>query len=324
MNTWIFQGNPNRFNINDYLRNEKTIYWSLRQEHYRKVITAGDTVYVWRADGGAKGSGGVVARGVVLGEPKSMVEPSQYWYEEPNDEEVLKVPITVSEQRVDGSYLNRLDLKDHEVLQSLRIHSIRNNTNYLLTDDQAEALEELWAATSPADIVYFPPLEPKKRSREYDSYSEELKLQVVYEYLFHGNTHRKPDSKISPEIEYVEIILSDNLTLVFEDLKGTQFKFIYDKKINGSFVLASRFTDDFIRGDIAHLAANAREKGLGNRTSPWSIYKVVEKSDFLRWYDTLPGPGSKENPHIQHHVFATSEIIYEILSEYEPKIEIIS
>ncbi|WP_366163077.1 hypothetical protein ABXS71_08600 [Bacillus infantis] len=134
----------------------------------------------------------------------------------------------------------------------------------------------------------------------------------------------RPHNKIMGEMEYVEIILSNNLTLIFEDIKGTKIKFIYDKNINGSVVWASRFTDDFIRGDISHLTADARERGLGSRTSPWSLYKAVDNSDFLQWYDTLPGPGSKEYPHIQHHVFATSEILYEILSEYEPKIEIIS
>jgi 5-methylcytosine-specific restriction enzyme A len=167
------------------------------------MISAGDTVYVWRADGGVKGSGGVVARGVVAGEPISMAEPSQYWYEEPNDEEVLKVPITVSEQRVDGSYLNRLDLKDHEVLQSLRIHSIRKNTNYLLTKEQAEALQELWAAAGPAEIVYFPHWNQRSVIESMRATVKILKLQVVYEYLFHGNTHRWIDREtLGLDVEY--------------------------------------------------------------------------------------------------------------------------
>jgi hypothetical protein len=79
--------------------------WSSCEVLYSKASSLEESRYMT-----VKGSGGVVAKGVVAGEPVSMFEPSQYWYEEPNDEEVLKVPITASEQRVDGSYLNRLDL----------------------------------------------------------------------------------------------------------------------------------------------------------------------------------------------------------------------
>jgi len=58
---WIFQGNPNRFDVDDYLsRYTQLIYW--RTNRYAKDISLGDTVFIWRAgtDAGAIAVGHVV------------------------------------------------------------------------------------------------------------------------------------------------------------------------------------------------------------------------------------------------------------------------
>lgn len=41
-----------------------------------------------------------------------------------------------------------------------------------------------------------PPLEPKIRSREYDGYSETIRDRIVFNYLFHSQTHRWLDEHI--------------------------------------------------------------------------------------------------------------------------------
>ncbi|MGG0937006.1 HNH endonuclease [Brevibacillus centrosporus] len=41
-----------------------------------------------------------------------------------------------------------------------------------------------------------PPLEPKTRSREYESYSQTIQDRIVFEYLFHSRTHRWLDEQI--------------------------------------------------------------------------------------------------------------------------------
>lgn len=50
-NTWIFQGNPNVFDIDNYVRNHRFIWWSLRQEHFSDTIEINDEVFLWRSDG---------------------------------------------------------------------------------------------------------------------------------------------------------------------------------------------------------------------------------------------------------------------------------
>lgn len=57
MSTWIFQGNPTRFNIDEYILENETILWSIRQEHLAKHIKIDDEVFIWRSDGDRKGSG---------------------------------------------------------------------------------------------------------------------------------------------------------------------------------------------------------------------------------------------------------------------------
>jgi 5-methylcytosine-specific restriction enzyme A len=60
INIWIFQGNPNVFDIDNYVQDNKFIWWSLRQEHFADEFNINDKVFLWKSDGGKKGTGGVV------------------------------------------------------------------------------------------------------------------------------------------------------------------------------------------------------------------------------------------------------------------------
>ena len=58
---WIFQGNPQKFDVDDYLaRYPELIYW--RVPRYQSEIVVGDRVFIWRAGS----ESGVVASGVVV------------------------------------------------------------------------------------------------------------------------------------------------------------------------------------------------------------------------------------------------------------------
>lgn len=207
MKTWIFQGNPNRFNVDEYLRENKDIVWSIRQEHYVKDILIGDTVYIWRSEAGRRGYGGIVARATVTGLPVSRKDvTSDYWVTPSDANEVLpRVPMHVEELALEGNHLSREHLKKHPTLSDLLILKMSNNTNYLLSKTQAEALLLQW---NDSVNLYnngnreIPLPDPVSRKREYMSYSEQLRNKVVYEYLFNGNTHRWIDEhtlKLDPE-----------------------------------------------------------------------------------------------------------------------------
>ena len=76
MSTWIFQGNPKLFHMDEYLsaRQHQQIVWSVRQKHFLRTISVGDEVYIWRADGRGKGTGGIVAKGMITSTPRDMLD----------------------------------------------------------------------------------------------------------------------------------------------------------------------------------------------------------------------------------------------------------
>jgi hypothetical protein len=63
--TWIFQENPDRFDIDGYLTfAPRRIAWLVNQ--YRKGVLPGDQVFLWRARGsGSSGPSGVIAECLV-------------------------------------------------------------------------------------------------------------------------------------------------------------------------------------------------------------------------------------------------------------------
>ena len=61
MKGWIFQGNPTKFKIDDYLLLRNEIHWLVRPEGYAKRIEPGDIAFIWRSDGPRRDTGGLVA-----------------------------------------------------------------------------------------------------------------------------------------------------------------------------------------------------------------------------------------------------------------------
>lgn len=144
VNTWIFQGNPRHFRINDYLRDTTSIMWSLNQEHYQNVIQIGDIVYIWRSDGGQRGTGGIIAKGRVTGLPVSNDDPSPYWNNSDGQEKRLRVPIQIENCMLDDGFIKRQELLEHTTLNNLLILRMSNQTNYLVSKEQAIILNNLW------------------------------------------------------------------------------------------------------------------------------------------------------------------------------------
>ncbi len=146
MNTWIFQGNPTRFDVDNYLLENEIIWWSIRQAHFADVIELGDEVFIWRSDGTNKGSGGIVARTRVVDLPQEYMdeeESAAYWYEDAPTEPYLAVELKVLEVAVEHG-IKRLELQEHDVLSDLLILRLRQKTNYLVDAEHALHLQQLW------------------------------------------------------------------------------------------------------------------------------------------------------------------------------------
>lgn len=153
-NTWIFQGNPQRFMINEYLIENEQIWWTVNQEHYLNDMGLNDQVFIWRSDGGEKGTGGIVARGLICGEPKRVKSHPTYWLKDngnSEDKAKLQIPIKLLEVQVSGNYLKRTSLLNHPLLKDLLVLKVANSTNYKVELHHAIVLQELWMATFKAN-----------------------------------------------------------------------------------------------------------------------------------------------------------------------------
>ncbi|WP_218013519.1 EVE domain-containing protein [Priestia aryabhattai] len=211
MNTWIFQGNPTRFNVDGYILENKTIWWSIRQKHLAEHIQLGDEVFIWRSDGDNKGSGGIVSRTEVIILPQDYTnddESAAYWYEDVSDKSYLAIKLRVLEVDVEVG-INRIELTEHPKLKDLMILRLRQNTNYLVDEKHKTYLKHLWYsryAGNAEDITtrfplnendyVLPSLDSNGRVREYNFYSDELKGQVIYEHLINNKTHRWMDINV--------------------------------------------------------------------------------------------------------------------------------
>lgn len=143
MNTWIFQGNPNKFKIVEYLTDYEEFWWSIRQKHFIEDIQIGDIVYIWLADGGKPGTGGILARSEVIEEPiMYLPDENKYWIEPPHNPYYaarLKILEFDSE-----NMLFKSELRSNNLLENLLIFRMANQTNYLLSVEYSQAIDQLW------------------------------------------------------------------------------------------------------------------------------------------------------------------------------------
>ena len=147
MTVWIFQVNPKWFNIDEYLRTRKKIFWEINQTYLIGDISIGDTVFIWRADGGNPKSGGIVGKGTIISLPKEMEDDApELWIEGPPETPKQCVQIELSEVRLkeNEGMLKRGLLKNLNDLKDMYILRFYQRTNYKLEPHQAERIQQMW------------------------------------------------------------------------------------------------------------------------------------------------------------------------------------
>ena len=156
MTTWIFQGNPDEYEINKYLLIDKDIIWDVRQKHFQDKILGGDRVFIWRSKGssGDESSCGVVAKGKILCKPEELPDEDEHLYvERPANYKYTnwRVKIRLDEIRLNGNIgmLRKIShIRSDNVLKEMRIMNLFNETNYELSKIEAEVLDKLWESRS--------------------------------------------------------------------------------------------------------------------------------------------------------------------------------
>ena len=172
--TWIFQGNPDIFNVNAYLEEQfaaaKPINWVVRQ--HRSKVKTWDLVYIWRSAGKLRAESGVVARAVVLTDPEVLPDDREdLWTDELPTEE-LRVQLKLEDVRL-GSNEGMLladSFTSDPTLSQMRILKMRSETNYLLSAEESLRLNQLWGV--PAEL-------PSLNLSE-DAFSEGKKIERIH------------------------------------------------------------------------------------------------------------------------------------------------
>jgi MoxR-like ATPase/predicted RNA-binding protein with PUA-like domain len=136
---WIFQANPDKYDIDRALRELPAIEWTVRQ--YTNRVHAGDRVYLWRSGSEA----GVVGVGRIEDEPTDRLpDPAEDSYYLKREEFTNAEPrVRIDIERVLKQPLLRSDLREDPVLGELMILRFANATVYDLTPEQDARLREL-------------------------------------------------------------------------------------------------------------------------------------------------------------------------------------
>jgi hypothetical protein len=146
---FILQGNPEKFNIDEYLSNNIDIFWTASR--YASEMSLGDIVTIWRSGQDA----GAVARGTINVLPQTIkqLKESEYlgedlWRDNNEPEETKKVGVELDGFRLSSNegMLTREELKQDDTLRDALIIKSPQGTVFKLTENEATRINELWNA----------------------------------------------------------------------------------------------------------------------------------------------------------------------------------
>ncbi|MCC6178374.1 MAG: EVE domain-containing protein, partial [Chloroflexi bacterium] len=157
---WIFQGDPNQFDIEAAVRELPQIFWGVRQ--HGDKIRAGDRVYFWISGPDA----GIVAVGTILADPgdREPAEAEQRFYRDTDRFQGTHRQVPVRIDDVLPERIRRTELREHQVLRNLTILQLAQGTNFIVRPDQAAALQALIAERLPAMSAPVADQPPAKRN----------------------------------------------------------------------------------------------------------------------------------------------------------------
>jgi predicted HNH restriction endonuclease len=146
---WLFQANPDRFDIDGYLANNKDIVWTVKQ--HVELMRPGQAVYLWRNEGKSKAVPGIVALCVLTSPPMMREEDAAslaFWRDAdvPNDER-KRVSLRVIDHATPKRVVKAKWLVEDPTCQDLPNFRMRQHVNYPLTVAHANRLGRLWSRT---------------------------------------------------------------------------------------------------------------------------------------------------------------------------------
>ena len=146
---WIFQGNPKRFDIDDYLSRYSYIYWSAPR--YQADLQVGEPCMIWRSGASA----GAIAIGRIAEAPQPITSVNfadclgeDLWRSEDDSPSTVKVGIEINDVRLDeeAGYIPRNVFLDNPVLADTHIIKSPQGTVFKLKKNEARESFSIWNA----------------------------------------------------------------------------------------------------------------------------------------------------------------------------------
>ena len=148
---FVFQGNPNKFDIDDYLTRYPNIYWSVPR--LGREIRIGDQIFIWRSGASA----GAVALGRITDLPteiRNINYPealgNDLWRSGLDEPTTIKAGISIDEVRlsIEDGMVTREVCKNDPILKQNAIITNPQGTVFRLSDDEFTRFYELWNSSN--------------------------------------------------------------------------------------------------------------------------------------------------------------------------------
>jgi HNH endonuclease/EVE domain len=151
MRTWIFQSNPDDYDIDGYLASRPPeVVWLVTR--YASEITPGDRVYLWRNQGKQQALAGIIAEAIVTTAPSLRGEDHygiRFWRAPdtrattPRDRAAMRLIKVASNREI----IRRDWCVEDPVLSELPNLRMQAGTNYQISPEQTLRLDALWSRT---------------------------------------------------------------------------------------------------------------------------------------------------------------------------------
>lgn len=147
MKSWIFQGNPDLFDIDTYLAQNKEVVWTVRQKELATSMKKGDEVFFWRAAGVKKAISGIIAYGFLTDSPKDQADDEaskQLWTTDAKNPIALRVSVHIEKVSLDSKTTLKKDwLENDPICSEMKILKMASATNFSLSEKEARRLRTL-------------------------------------------------------------------------------------------------------------------------------------------------------------------------------------
>lgn len=132
---WIFQGNPDIFDMEKYINSKEDITWTVTR--YSDEIEVGDEVFIWRSGENA----GIIALANVISRPdNSIKEDADQLWKEHLKKEGLKTALRIVSRYTETPLLKKQIMP---IIPELSILKQPQGSNFKISRDDAQAIKDL-------------------------------------------------------------------------------------------------------------------------------------------------------------------------------------